>query len=327
MHPNLIFATSVFGFATIAFSNVAVPRPSNYLNWGNFKANGVNLGGWLLQEQFIDSPWWSQNCGSVPDEVTCCANLGVRCGPVLEQRYATYITPKDIDKLASVGVNVLRIPTTYAAWVKVPGSQYYSGNQAMFLKNIAAYAIARYGMHIILDIHSLPGGTNGQGHGGGEGQFDWFNNQTNLEYSLKAVDAALQFIQNSGSPQSYTFAPINEPVDNRDITKFGQPSALSDNGVAWVQKYFDAAVEKAKCINPKIPVMIQGSFKGEAFWSPRFPAGSNIVFDEHVYYFAGRPTDSDTVQTFICSDAKAVAGDGKFPVFVGEWSMQTVKSE
>lgn len=35
-------------------------------------------------------------------------------------------------------------------------------------------------MHIILDIHFLPGGVNDMGFGEGEGRFGWFTNQTNL---------------------------------------------------------------------------------------------------------------------------------------------------
>ncbi|CAN9189610.1 unnamed protein product [Alternaria sp. RS040] len=155
-----------------------------------------------------------------------------KCGPVLEPHYAPFITPTDIDKLATAGVNILRIPTTYAAWIKVPGSSFYSDNQAQFFKKIASYAIEKHGMHIILDIHSLPGGVNGIGFGEGEGRFGWFNNVTNLDYSLRAVDAALAFIQSSGTPQSYTLEPINELVDNRDFTTFGTPAALTDNGVA-----------------------------------------------------------------------------------------------
>ncbi|KAF7674870.1 glycoside hydrolase [Alternaria burnsii] len=158
--------------------------------------------------------------------------IGSKCGPVLERHYAPFITPTDIDKLATAGVNILRIPTTYAAWIKVPGSNFYSGNQAQFFKNIASYAIAKHGIHIILDIHSLPGGVNGMGFGEGEGRFGWFNNVTNLDYSLRAVDAALAFIQSSGTPQSYTLEPINELVDNRDFTTFGTPAALTENGVA-----------------------------------------------------------------------------------------------
>ncbi|KAL1652728.1 hypothetical protein SLS61_004710 [Didymella pomorum] len=317
-----VLSACLLSLSSAAFAGPMEHRQAKFVNWKTFKANGINLGGWLAQEAVIDPVWWNQNCGDTHDEWNCCARLGAQCGPVLEKRYATYIRPADIDKLASAGVNVLRIPTTYAAWVKVPGSRFYSGNQVSFFKNIASYAISKYGMHIILDIHSLPGGVNGMGFGEGEGRFGWFDNTTNLDYSLEAVDAALQYIQSSGSPQSYTLAPINEPVDNRDLSTFGTPAALSNNGVAWVQKYMNAALARTQAVNPKIPIMFQGSFKGEAFWSSRFPANTNLVFDVHNYYFAGRNTDSDTLTTDICSDAKASAGDGKFPVFIGEWSIE-----
>ncbi|KAH7394439.1 glycoside hydrolase superfamily [Pyrenochaeta sp. MPI-SDFR-AT-0127] len=299
-------------------------HPDSYVDWRTFKGNGVNLGGWFAQEAFIDTTWWSQNCGDARDEWTCCANLGAQCGPVHEKRWNTFFTKADIDKLASVGVNVLRIPTSYAAWVKVPGSSLYSGNQVSIFRKIASYAITKHRMHIVLDIHSLPGGINGLDIGEAVGHYDWFNNQTNLDYSLKAIDAALKYIQNSGSPQSYTLSPINEPADNRDFSVFGTPAALSDDGVAWVQKYIDAVIARTKAVNPKIPVLFQGSFKGAAFWSPRFAAGTNIVMDVHKYFFAGYPTDSDNVTSYICSQAQAIGSDKKFPIFVGEWAIQTV---
>ncbi|KAE9363822.1 glycoside hydrolase family 5 protein [Stipitochalara longipes BDJ] len=309
--------------ASIVRVAIAVPTPS-YVNWTTFKASGVNLGGWLEQEDTIDSAFWAQYGGNTTDEWGLCARLGSQCGPVLERRYATFITPSDIDTLAAAGVTILRIPTTYAAWVKVPGSQLYSGNQVSFLKTIATYAIAKYNMHIIIDVHSLPGGVNGMGFGEANGHYGWFNNATALTYSYEAIDAVIAYVQGSGFPQSYTIEPINEPVDNIEITSFGTPAALSDNGAAWVLKYIQGVIAKVQAVNAKIPVMFQGSFKGEAYWSPNFPARTNLVFDVHNYYFAGRPTDSTNVSSVICSDAKASAGDGKFPVFVGEWSIQTV---
>ena len=320
----MLTINTLLGLLATVTSVLAAPTATaSYVDWKNFKANGVNLGGWLVQEAVIDPTFWSANCGNATDEWTCCASLGSSCSSVLERRYATYITPQDIDKLAANNVTILRIPTTYAAWVKVPGSQLYSGNQISFLKNIATYAITKYNMHIILDIHSLPGGVNGMGFGEADGHFGWFNNQTALTYSLRAVDAAIQYIQNSGSPQSYTFEPINEPVDNPDITAFGTPAALSENGAAWTLNYIQQVISRVTAVNSKIPVMFQGSFKGEPYWSSKFPATANLVFDIHNYYFAGRPTDSDTVAADICSDAKTSAGDGKFPTFVGEWSIQT----
>jgi hypothetical protein len=70
--------------------------------------------------------------------------------------------------------------------------------------------------------------------------------------------------------------------------------------------------------------MFQGSFKGEEFWSGNFSSSANLVFDVHNYYFAGRDTTSDNVPSYICTDAKATPRDGKFPTFVGEWSIQAL---
>lgn len=234
--------------------------PSNYLNWKTFKANGVNLGDWLHQEAVIDPKWWNQYAPGTPDEWDFCAKLKSQCGPVLEQRYGSYITKKDIDTMAAAGINVVRVPTGYNAWVTVSGSQLYSGNQARFLRAVSDYAIKKHGIHVILDIHSLPGGLNGMGLGEKGGNFGWFQNQTALEYSNKAVDAAIEFIQESDVPQGLSLAPINEPVDNRDITKFGTPEALSDQGAAWVLQYFQGVISRVGKVNPKIPIMLQGGF-------------------------------------------------------------------
>ena len=310
------------GLITLTLAGHIGPKPS-YVEWKTFKGLGVNLGGWLVQEPAIDTTFFAQYGGDATDEWTFCANLGSQCGPVLETRYASWITTADIDKLASVSVNVLRIPTTYAAWIKVPGSQLYSGNQVSWLRKIANYAIWKYGMHIIIDIHSLPGGINGLTTGEATGHWGWFDNQTALDYSYQVVEGVIDYIQHSGSPQSYTLEPLNEAVTNHSIESLGSPWALSDNGAAWVLQYIRGVLSRVEAVNPNIPTMFQGSWLSEEYWAANFTGTENLVFDAHNYYFAGPPTDSDNVTANICADAKRVAGDGKFPVFVGEWAIQT----
>ena len=136
------------------------------------------------------------------------------------------------------------------------------------------------------------------------------------------MSAAISFIQNFSFPSHYTLELLNEPVDNRNIAFFGTPLALSDSGTAWVFKYIQGVVSRASAVNSKIPVMLQDGFKGEPYFSPSFPASTILVFDIHNYYFAGRGVSSANETTFICQDAKNSAGDGKFPTFVGEWSIQ-----
>lgn len=311
-----------FLFATFLVQPCTSVATTQYLDWTTYQAKGVNLGGWLEQESTIDTTWWAEYSMGAPDEWTLCANQGDQCGPILERRYATYITPGIIDKLHEGGVNTLRIPTTYAAWVDVPGSQLYSGNQVSFLRNIATYAITRYGIHVIIDIHSLPGGVNGMAFGEAVDHYGWFNNQTAFDYSIQAIDAVISYIQHSGHPQAYTIEPINEPVDNEDLSAFGTPAALSDDGAAWVLEYIQEVIRRVAAVNPRIPVMFQGSFREEEFWSPLFSRDANLVFDVHNYYFAGRGVTGQNITSYICSDAEASAGDGKFPVFEGEWSIE-----
>jgi hypothetical protein len=297
---------------------------AKYVDWKSFKAYGVNLGGWLVQESTIDTLWWNTYSGGAEDEWGLCENLGSQCGTVLEKRYASWITTADIDKAAKSGITLLRIPTTYAAWIKYPGSKLYSGNQTTYLEKVATYAIKRYGMHIILGVHGLPGGINGLTIGEAAGHWGWFNNQTNFDYSMQVMDAVIEFIRSSGHPESYTLSPINEPADNVDLSVFGTSAALSDVGAAWVLKYIQAVLDRVTAVNKNIPVMFQGSFKGEKYWSGNFSRSENLVFDVHNYYFEGRNTTSLNVPSYMCTDAKITPGDGKFPTFVGEWSIQTL---
>lgn len=50
------------------------------------------------------------------------------------------------------------------------------------------------------------------------------------------------------------------------------------------------------------------------------------MFDLHHYYFAGHPTTSANIPEWICIDAQSSAGDGRFPIFTGEWSIQAASN-
>ncbi|PSK57833.1 hypothetical protein B9Z65_9035 [Elsinoe australis] len=322
-YSSVLLPLSLIPSAIAAPSNTYSSTPSTkYVNWRKSSFTGVNLGGWFVQEKFIDTGFWNANFGNASDEWTACKNLGSKCSTVLEKRYSTWIDKSVIDTLAKSGVNILRIPTTYAAWIKVPGSQLYHGNQKKYLRTITDYAINKYDMHIIIDLHSLPGGINGLEIGERVGGRDWFNSTSNLKYSLDTVDAVLAFIQASKYPSHFTLEPINEPSDNTDFSQFGGPNALTPSGVPWVLKYYNAVLAHTKKVDKRIPVMLMDTFKSPEFWSAYFNTTENIVFDTHNYWFpTARGANSQNVTTLICQDA-AKDKVTKFPVFVGEWSLE-----
>ncbi|KAJ4324435.1 hypothetical protein N0V94_001333 [Neodidymelliopsis sp. IMI 364377] len=305
------------------------PNPYNlngaFIDWRTYKSNGVNLGSWLEKEKTHDPIWWDSVGGvNASDEWTLCETLGKQCGPVLEARYGSFLNYSTIDTLASVGVNTLRIPLTYAAWVKVPGSQLHSGNQVQFLDRIVTYAVQRYNMHIIIGLHSLPGGVNSLDIGEALFHDDWFYNETNLAYSWQAVDRVLDYVK--ASPlglNKFTISPINEASDT-NLVGFGTSAGLTDNGVAWVNRYLYGVLDRIRKVDSRIPMMIQDNFKGADFWTPYYNTTDNVVLDSHVYYFAAAGTYANYVNGAVCGQAQYIANQTKFPNFIGEWSLQTM---
>ena len=139
-------------------------------------------------------------------------------------------------------------------------------------------------MHVIIGLHSLPGGVNTLQIGEAFGHDAWFQNQTNLDYSWKAIDSILAFIQKSGHTNGFTIAPVNEASDN--FAKFATPEGLTANGTAWVNKYIYGVLDRIAKVDKRIPVMLQDSFFSESYWSPFYPADTNMVIDSHIYFFA-----------------------------------------
>ncbi|KAF9894462.1 hypothetical protein FE257_007965 [Aspergillus nanangensis] len=302
----------------VCITQPAVTCPSaescpEWTDWKTYKAkNGVNLGGWLVMEQDFYPSWWHNLAPDAEDEWTMCKSLGDQCGPTLEDHYASYITKEDIDKANSAGVEILRIPLTYAAFLDIPGSELYHGNQLSYLREITEYAISTYNMRIILDMHSLPGGVNGLAAGEATDHTSWFFNNTNLNYSYEVVDAAIDWIAGASKPGAFTFTPVNEASDN--FAGFGSGETLSTAGTTWVVQYTRGVLDRVRQKLPCLPIMAQDSFMGERHWSPYFGQCDNVVIDTHIY---AQSNDST-----ICSRAERAAGDGKLPVFIGEWDLE-----
>ncbi|KAF4963113.1 hypothetical protein FSARC_8826 [Fusarium sarcochroum] len=295
-------------------------QPS-FVGWNSFKAYGPNLGGWLLLERGIEPKFFTDNgAASAQDEWNFCKVLGKKkCGRLLEQRYATWFTEKDVDLWAQYGVNTIRIPVGYWAFMKpVNGDTYYHGNQLKYLAKLANYAIQRKNMHIVLDLHGLPGGQNGLDNQGKIGDLNWWNNQTNFDHSIDLVRLATQFIQRQPRPDQYTLGLVNEPL-MQGPAFFGQ----TDESIAYLNKYYKAALKVVRKLDPRqrIPVMLSDGFAGPNIWDQWWAnSKQNIVFDTHIYYFIGG-SYPQTAPYEACYLAKSYE-NATNPVFIGEWSIQ-----
>lgn len=110
-------------------------------------------------------------------------------------------------------------------------------------------------MHIIVDVHSLPGGINGLTIGEATGHWGWYYNDCiRLLHASRRCCHLLRSVLRL-TPTLHTIEPINKPTDKPGYVRLWNPAALSDHAAAWVLKYICA-------------VMFQESFKQEQYWRP-----------------------------------------------------------
>ncbi|CAD0089800.1 unnamed protein product [Aureobasidium vineae] len=293
------------------------PVPNTFPGWRNYKSNGVNLGGWLVLEKNIQPSFFNDNAPSAIDEDSFCEILGLaKCGALLEERYKTYITEKDIDNFASYGINTLRIPIGYWAYMPaIAGDHYYTGGQKLAMQKIARYAIAKHNMHVVVDLHGLPGGQNGLDNQGKTGQLTWWNNQTAFDLSLEMVRRATDDILAQPHSGSYTISLINEPLPA--LYFFGQ----TKDSIAYLNKYYAAALKEVRQRSKTLPVAIADGFIGPQTWDPYWTnVDDHLVIDTHIYFFVGGSYSYDAAYG-ACYLAKSYQNASN-PTFIGEWSIQ-----
>jgi glucan 1,3-beta-glucosidase len=89
----------------------------------------------------------------------------------------------------------------------------------------------------------------------------------------------------------------------------------------------NGCLNKIAAIDKRIPFVLQDSFLGDSYWSPllggTYPT-VNIVVDTHIYYFAATGTYAQYVLYSTCGQGAYIVGDSKFPVLIGEWSLQSM---
>ncbi|KAI9317280.1 glycoside hydrolase superfamily [Dichotomocladium elegans] len=179
---------------------------------------GINLGGWLVTEPFIVPSLYDQFPASagVVDEWTLCERLGqAEARRQLEEHYATFITEDDFARIASMGFNHVRIPTGHWAIAPVAGEPFVAHVSWQYLLRAIQWA-RKYGLRVMIDLHTAPGSQNGWNHSGRTGQIRWLNGTDGSENARKTLEAAQRMAQFFSDPAWKDVVPIfgvlNEPA-------------------------------------------------------------------------------------------------------------------
>lgn len=237
---------------------------------------GINLGGWLVIEPFITPSLFDQfdKKDNIVDEYGLCKKLGPQeARRQLQSHYETFIQEEDFKKLAEMGFNHVRIPTGHWAIDIDKDEPYVPYLSWQYLLRGIQWA-RKYGLRVMVELHTAPGSQNGWNHSGKYGPVGWLNGtqgEANAERTLRIVDTMVTFFNKTEWDHVVpVFGVINEPAIFRIETKRVQD---------WYRKSYEAIRER----NKDIWLTYHDGFIGLESWNGFFKDFNHTVLETHMY--------------------------------------------
>ena len=295
---------------------------------------GVNLGNWLVLEKWMGgSPLAAASAeddygfiGELDDEERAQA---------LEEHYRTYVTEKDFAFLAQVGVDIARIPLPYHLF----GSDHHP-SCVSHLDNAFCWA-ERYGIGLLLDLHTVPLSQNGFDNGGYAGICAWHRDNSRILYVLDVLERIAS--RYAHRPALWGLEPLNEPASwpvlMGSLLRHGGKGAqgllrvrraLSSRAISLNQLkgFYKEFYDRIRpIVGSDVQLVFHDRFSLGAWddWHPN-PTDKNIWIDTHQYAcFA----DAHLRHRDLAGYLRVVEGMGKdidraarfHRVMVGEWCL------
>lgn len=293
---------------------------------------GVNLGNWLVLEKWMSPALFAGT--TAEDEYYLPTQLSPE---VYEARIQThrseYITERDFACIRRMGLNAVRIPVPY----------FIFGDRPPFLGCIEeldkAFAWAeRYGLKVLIDLHTTPMSQNGFDNGGISGVCKWSQLPDEVEFVLNVLEKlARRYGHRNGL---LGIEPVNEPitddmweimdVPNRYPAVDKELAAGSGpNTLEFLRQFYTDAYDR---IHPHLSegkyVVFHDGFQmkvwKEFITQPRF---QNVMLDTHLYLMTAEQDGCEQnvpgylkyIDEHYKKDIAEV--EAYVPVICGEWCM------
>ena len=293
---------------------------------------GVNLGNWLVLEKWMSPTLFDGT--TAEDEYSLPRQLSPE---VYEARIkihrSEYITERDFASIRRMGLNTVRIPVPY----------FIFGDRAPFIGCVReldrAFVWAeKYGLKILIDLHTAPLSQNGFDNGGISGVCKWSQTPEEVDFVLDVLEKlARRYGRREGL---FDITPINEPVtremwDLMQVQKRYPPAdpdlaeGSGPNTMEFLRDFYDRAYER---IRPHVLtdkyVVFHDAFQLRSWkdfiTQPKF---QQVMLDTHQYLMMaeamGCEQTPEGYTAYIRENfAKGIAEVQAYvPVICGEWCL------
>lgn len=291
------------------------------------KIKGTNLGNWLVLEKWMQEDLFLET--DTEDETW----LNRKADPkklaaAMKQHRDTYITGEDFKVIASHGMNMVRIPVPYFIFGDVPP---FIGC-IEYLDHAFDWA-EKYGLRILVDLHTVPDSQNGYDNGGITGVCKWCKQPDKVEFALKVLEKlATRYGTRKGL---FGIEVLNEPISFPVYMTAPSKNAAVDKEEAkgsgfvpmkFLKSFYIEAYQRLRAILPEEKVVCFHDGFRLTKWNRFFKKNQmkNVLLDTHIYIFAMEsflPFKAMWLyKLYIAVDKMRIKkAQRQIPVVIGEW--------
>lgn len=291
------------------------------------KIIGTNLGNWLVLEKWMQEDLFKET--NTEDETW----LNRKSDPkklaaAMKQHRDSYMTEADFARIASHGMNMVRLPVPYFVFGDVKP---YIG--CIEYVDKAFDWAEKYNLEILLDLHTTPDGQNGYDNGGIMGVCKWCRQPDKVEFCLTVLE---RLAQRYGTRKGlFGIEAVNEPISwivymtSPSRKKAVDKEEAKGSGyvpMKFLKAFYIEAYRRLRAILPEDKVICFHDGFRLTSWNRFFRKNGmkNVLLDTHIYIFAMEsflPFRAMWLyKAYIAIDKMRIRHAEKaIPVVVGEW--------
>ena len=265
---------------------------------------GVNAGGYLVIEEWM-SPVNVESQFVLEDVLY--DRFGDDSSALLDTLMDNWWTEDDFDKIANMGMNVIRLPFT---WRTLQNKDYtYKDNAFSRMDWFVEQAAAR-GLYVILDLHGAHGSQNGKDHSGDISTGgDLYTNELNMTRTEELwVTVANHYKDN---PMIAGYDLLNEPEGTHG-------GIMTKDTPHW--DYYDRLYKAIREVDTNHIIIIESVWEHYNLPKPSVYGWKNVVYEYH-YYMWDDYSNSVKQRIFLSQKVlNSTLANHNVPEYVGEFS-------
>lgn len=307
---------------------VRIARSKSSASASAGRVRGVNLSGWFIPEPWVTPSLFAATGASNDLELQQALGSAVYCER-LRHHYETFISEDDFRRIASIGLNSVRLPVPWYAF----GTQDEDAAHIPVIDYVdrAMEWGEKHHVSVLLDLATVPGGQGDANEPVTTSDYiaEW-HSSTNGRHA--ALDVLERLAARYGT--SDTLFGI-ELLDSPTMSVRQNLFTVTDGiPIHYLRNFYRDAYELVRSHMPESKAVIF-SASGHADHWRGFMRGArykNVIMDLHLYHYRDETAQDITSPRGIASAIsrsreaiRAAKGSG-FPVIVGEWSGAAVLS-